>query len=152
VAVSARPGSAAEALAKAAGLPVLHDAPGDPDGPLAGVKAGLTWAARVGAEALAVSPCDAPFLPADLFERLAAGRGDALAATVVTRNGREPLCAVWSVAALPAVTRALSDGSHPPTWALLAELGAVEVSFRDTEDFANVNLPEDLTAAEARLR
>jgi molybdenum cofactor guanylyltransferase len=151
VAVSARPGSEAEALAMAAGLPVLHDAPGDPDGPLSGVKAGLTWATEVGAEALAVSPCDAPFLPHDLFERLAAGRGAALAAAAVTRNGREPLCAVWSVAALPAVTRALEGGSHPPTWALLAELGAVEIAFGDAEDFANVNLPEDLRAAHERL-
>jgi molybdopterin-guanine dinucleotide biosynthesis protein A len=151
VAVSARPGSEAEALAKAAGLPVLHDAPGEPDGPLSGVKAGLTWAAEVGAEALAVCPCDAPFLPDDLFERLAAGRGGALAAIAVTRHGREPLCAVWSVATLPAVTRALGGGSHPPTWALLAELGAVEIPFGDADDFANVNLPEDLRAAQARL-
>jgi molybdopterin-guanine dinucleotide biosynthesis protein A len=152
VAVSARPGSEAEALAKAAFLPVLHDAPGDPEGPLSGVKAGLAWAAGIGAEALAVSPCDVPFLPADLFERLAAGRGAALAAVVVTREGREPLCAVWSIAALPSLSRALDRGAHPPTWALLAELGAVEIPFGDAEDFANVNLPEDLKAAEARLR
>src|SRR5690349_17617953 len=49
VAVNARSGTAAEALALAEGLPVIHDAPGDPDGPLAGVKAGLRWAKQQGA-------------------------------------------------------------------------------------------------------
>ena len=44
VAVNTRPGTQAEALAQAAGLPVLHDAPGDAAGPLSGVKAGLVWA------------------------------------------------------------------------------------------------------------
>ena len=53
IAVNARPGTQTEALALAQGLPVLHDAPGDPDGPLAGVKAGLAWAASLGATALA---------------------------------------------------------------------------------------------------
>ena len=56
VAVNARSGTQAEALAHAQGLPVLHDAPGDAAGPLAGVRAGLTWAQGLGAAAIAVSP------------------------------------------------------------------------------------------------
>src|SRR5215475_14795845 len=81
VAVSARPQTEAEALARTYRLPVLHDASGDATGPLAGVKAGLTWARERGAVALAVSPCDAPSLPEDLFSRLvaAAGTGAAVA-------------------------------------------------------------------------
>jgi molybdenum cofactor guanylyltransferase len=149
VAINARPGTLAEELAAGHGLPVLHDAPGDPDGPLAGVKAGLAWAASVGARALAVSPCDAPLLPDDLFARLieAAGSGAAMA---VTEEGRQPLCAVWPTSALPMLTRALIGGAHPPTWRMLEEIGAEKVWFDRPEAFANINTREDLAAAEAR--
>ncbi len=149
VAVNARPGTQTEALARAEGLEVLHDAPGDPDGPLAGVKAGLSWAASRGAASLAVSPCDAPLLPEDLFIRLieAAGEGAAMA---VTTEGRQPLCAVWPVTALGFLTEALKDGAHPPTWRTLEGLGAAQVMFDLPGAFANVNTPEDLQAAARR--
>jgi molybdopterin-guanine dinucleotide biosynthesis protein A len=150
VAVNARRGAQAEALAVAHGLPVLHDVAGDADGPLAGVRAGLSWAAGIGARALAVSPCDTPFLPDDLFARLiqAAGPGAAMAATA---EGRQPLCAVWPVDALPLVAEALAGGGHPPTWQVLERLGAIEVGFDGPEAFVNLNTLEDLAAAEARL-
>ena len=149
VAVNARVGTETESLAMREGLEVLHDAPGDPDGPLAGVKAGLAWAASRGARSLAVSPCDAPLLPEDLFVRLieAAGEGAAMA---VTDEGRQPLCAVWPISALPFLTEALKDGAHPPTWRTLEALGAVPVRFDPPGAFANINTREDLEAAAAR--
>ena len=149
VAVNARVGTETESLAMREGLEVLHDAPGDPDGPLAGVKAGLAWAASRGARSLAVSPCDAPLLPEDLFVRLieAAGEGAAMA---VTDEGRQPLCAVWPISALPFLTEALKDGAHPPTWRTLEALGAVPVRFDPPGAFANINTREDLDAAAAR--
>ena len=150
VAVNARPATRTEALAQGAGLRVLHDAPGDPDGPLAGVKAGLAWALASGARALAVSPCDAPLLPDDLFARLieAAGEGAAMA---VTAEERQPLCAVWPVSALPFLTQALAGGAHPPTWRTLEDLGALQVRFDPPEAFANINTREDLEIAARRL-
>ncbi len=146
VAVNARPGTETEALAQAEGLTVLHDAAGDADGPLAGVKAGLVWAAGVGARSLAVSPCDAPLLPSDLFSRLveAAGHGAAMAET---SEGRQPLCSLWPVAALPVLTSALAGGAHPPTWNVLEELGARKVRFDPPDAFANINTREDLASA-----
>ena len=150
VAVNARPGTETEALARAEGLEVLHDAPGDPDGPLAGVKAGLAWAASRGAASLAVSPCDAPLLPEDLFARLieAAAGGAAMAAT---SEGRQPLCAVWPISALGFLAGALKDGAHPPTWRALESLGAASVQFDPPEAFANVNTREDLELAARRF-
>ena len=145
VAVNARPGTETEALARAAGLTVLHDAAGDPDGPLSGVKAGLAWAEGLGAASLAVSPCDAPLLPDDLFVRLIEAAGPD-AAMAVTAEGRQPLCALWPVAALPAVTEALMGGAHPPTWRILEALGARKVHFLHAEAFANINTREDLAA------
>jgi molybdenum cofactor guanylyltransferase len=150
VAVNARPGTQAEALAAQLGLTVLHDAPGDPDGPLSGVRAGLTWAAARGARAIAVSPCDAPLLPPDLFVRLLAAAGEG-AALAVTGDGRQPLCSIWPVTALPAVTAALAGGAHPPTWRLLESLGAVHVDAGPADAFANLNTREDLALLEARF-
>jgi len=147
VAVNARPNTQAQALARAAGLSVLHDEPGDPLGPLAGVKVGLRWALDLGARALAVSPCDVPRLPEDVFSRLieAAGEGAAMALTV---EGRQPLCALWPVSALPRVLEALHGGNHPPTWRLLEQLGARQVHFSEADCFENINTPEDLAALE----
>lgn len=146
VAVSARPGSEAEVLAN--GLPVLHDRPGDPDGPLAGVRAGLEWARGIGACALAVSPCDAPLLPPDLYPRLiaAAGRG----AAVAEAGGRpQSLCALWPVSALPALEAAIAGGEHPAVWRLLDAIRAVRVPFDDADAFANLNTREDLDRVQA---
>ncbi|HEV2700243.1 MAG TPA: molybdenum cofactor guanylyltransferase [Steroidobacteraceae bacterium] len=145
VAANVRHGTESEGLARAAGLPLLYDLPGDALGPLAGVKVGLAWARDQGARALAVSPCDAPLLPDDLFARLiaAAGSGAALAETA---EGAQPLCALWPVSALVQVTEALQGGNHPPTWRLLQSLGAMRVRFSDARAFANINTRADLAA------
>ena len=148
VAVNARPGTEAEALARAQGIAVLADAAGDPDGPLSGVKAGLNWARAQGASSLAVSPCDAPLLPEDLYLRLQAAAGAGAAMAETTGEGRQPLCAIWPAAALPRLTEALAGGAHPPTWRMLEELGAVKVRFDRPEAFANLNTREDLERLE----
>jgi len=150
VAVNTRPGTQAESLAHAAGLPVLYDAPGDAAGPLSGVKAGLVWARARGATALAVSPCDAPLLPEDLFTRLSAAAGSG-AAMAETADGVQPLCAVWPVSALAELIRALAGGAHPPTWRTLDGIGAQRVRFPDAAAFANLNTRTELAALEERL-
>ncbi len=149
VAVSARPGSAAQALAEAHGLPVLHDADGDASGPLAGIKAGLAWAGGIGARALAVSPCDAPLLPPDLFARLIAAAGDGGAAMAATADGRQPLCAIWPVDTLPMLTDVLAGGAHPAVWQVLERLDARTVMFDDAAAFANLNTQAELAAVAA---
>jgi molybdopterin-guanine dinucleotide biosynthesis protein A len=150
VAVNTRPGTEAESLARRAALPVLHDVAGDAAGPLAGVRVGLAWAKGLGARALAVSPCDAPLLPDDLFPRLIQAAGDG-AAMAETSDGRQPLCAVWPVSALPAVEAALAGGAHPATWRLLESVGARPVQFAQAEAFANLNTREELAAIAARM-
>jgi molybdenum cofactor guanylyltransferase len=150
VAANVRAGTQAEAIARADALPLLYDVPGDALGPLAGVKVGLMWARDRGATSLAVSPCDVPLLPDDLFVRLgeAAGAGAAMAETA---EGDQPLCALWPVSALPQVAAALEGGAHPPTWRLLLTLGATRVRFEDELAFANVNTRADLAAIVARV-
>jgi len=149
VAINVRAGSQAEAVAEGKGLPTLHDEPGDALGPLAGVKVGLIWAQAQGARLLAVSPCDAPLLPDGLYVRLLA-QADGGSAMAETRDGRQPLCAIWPVASLPDVRAALRDGAHPPTWQMLERIGARKVLFDRPEEFANINTREDLAAVEAQ--
>lgn len=143
LAVSARPESGAATLAASLGLPVLPDADGAPDGPLAGVAAGLRWAAGLGAEALVTLPCDMPHAPQDLARRLIAGRGDAFAAFATTAEGVHPLCALWSIDLLASLDSALADG-HPAVQGFLADVGAATVRFEDAAAFANMNRPGDL--------
>jgi molybdopterin-guanine dinucleotide biosynthesis protein A len=150
VAINARPGSEAERLAGA--LAVLHDRPGDPDGPLAGIRAGLEWAAGRGASFLAVSPCDAPLLPEDLFPRLIQAARRAGAAVAETPDGAQPQVAVWPVSALPLIETAIAGGEHPPTWRVLEAIGSEKVCFDDPAAFANVNTREDLAVLAARVR
>ncbi|HUG72743.1 MAG TPA: molybdenum cofactor guanylyltransferase [Steroidobacteraceae bacterium] len=150
VAVNARPATGAEGLARAEQLTVLHDLPGDPDGPLAGVKAGLLWARELGATHLAVSPCDVPLAPDDLYPRLLAAAGEG-AALAETNEGRQPMCAVWPVSALPAIVAALDGGGHPPIWRMLEDAGAQKVRFEPAGRFANLNTREDLARFEALL-
>ena len=151
VAANVRPGTDAEAVALAEGLPAIHDAPGDPLGPLAGVKVGLVWAEEQGARILAVSPCDAPLLPDDLYVRLLDQAPDG-AAMAETSDGRQPLCALWPVTALPIVSEALAGGAHPPTWQLLERIGARKVAFEPPEAFSNINTREELAALESRIQ
>lgn len=150
LAVNARPVSGAAALAAARGLVLLPDAPGAPDGPLAGVLAALEWAAAQGCDLVATAPCDTPRLPADLVARLLAGLTDGADAAFAAAAGRDhPLCAVWRASAAPAVAAALVGGAHPPVRRVLERLRAVAVPFPDAAAFANANTPGELAALPA---
>jgi molybdopterin-guanine dinucleotide biosynthesis protein A len=143
--LSARPGSGAAAWGAARGWPVLHDAAGHADGPLAGVHAGLVWAMKMGADALATAPCDTPFLPADLIARLASALSDAPGAVAAASPGRiEPLCALWTTSLLSDLTAALAQGRHPAIHTLVTELGFAVVNFGAPAAFANINTTADL--------
>jgi molybdenum cofactor guanylyltransferase len=149
VAINVRAGSEAESVALAQSLQTLYDEAGDALGPLAGVKVGLNWAGAQGARLLAVSPCDAPLLPDDLYVRLLQ-HADGGPAMAETRDGRQPLCALWPVTSLPDVRDALRGGAHPPTWQMLESIGARKVFFDAPEAFVNINTREDLAAVQAQ--
>lgn len=124
-------------------LPVLADPANGPGGPLAGVRAGLAWAATTaGVTHLATIPGDAPHPHADLVARLAAAAGGGLA-VAVSPTGIEPLHALWPLGCAEALERLVRDGVAAPRRAL-AELGAVEVAFADGGGFRDVDTPDDL--------
>jgi molybdopterin-guanine dinucleotide biosynthesis protein A len=147
IAVNAPADSAAAALATRLGLPVVSDAPDDPEGPLAGIKSALAWAASEGATFLATAPCDTPLLPRELYPRLHKEIAGAAVAIAETADGPHALCGLWRVSALPELVAILAEGRHPPVRDALAALGVIRARFDDAAAFANVNTPDDLARA-----
>lgn len=137
-------------------IPVLPDAAEHTgEGPLAGVLAGLAWAAAQGADMMATVPVDLPFLPRDLVMRLHAGtrsEGAGGAAVATCRGRLHPTSALWPVEARADLLALFATGERRMRMALA---GAVEVDFDIDESgndpFQNLNTPQDLARAEARL-
>ena len=131
-------------------LPVLPDSEPGFLGPLAGLLAGLDWAAGLGAGAVISAAADTPFLPEDLVTRLRRSAGNGHPVIAATGSDLHPTCGLWPVALRGALRDALRDGERRVrTWALAR--GAATASFPDAAAFFNVNTPEDLASAEARV-
>ena len=131
------------------GLPVLPDGRPDRPGPLAGILAGMDWAAGERATALLAVATDTPFLPPDLVIRLAAAGPFAMAATP-GEGGPElhPTAALWPVALRHDLRAALDAGQRRVAgWALAR--GCATVVFEDARAFLNVNTGDDLARASA---
>jgi molybdopterin-guanine dinucleotide biosynthesis protein A len=129
------------------GLPVLADGVLAGKGPLAGVAAGLAWAASIGADALFTIPVDTPFIPADVIARLAPAP-----AAAVWQGRQHHLVALWPVGFLPALLDFLAAPGAYKVRDALALAAARQVAFEGGQDpFLNINTPEDLAVAERLL-
>jgi molybdopterin-guanine dinucleotide biosynthesis protein A len=127
-------------------LPVLPDGAFSGEGPLAGVLAGLDWAATLGVEALLTVPGDTPFIPRGLAVALAPPPSSA------ATNGRaHHLVALWPVACRADLRRVLSAPGPRDIGRFAAGIGMRRVDFAVAkwDPFLNVNTPEDLAAARA---
>lgn len=139
------------------GLPVIADSIEGFAGPLAGVLAGLDWAACHGAETIVTAAADTPFFPCDLVPRLLlASEGMThplvLAATPDAKRGtaRHPTFGLWPVALRDDLRAALAAGLRKVVlWT--QEHGGREAVFPQEDAFFNVNTPDDLARAEAML-
>jgi len=132
------------------GLPVLDDGAFAGQGPLAGVLAGLDWAAGHGADTLLTVPGDTPFIPPDLAARLAP------APSCAASGGRvHHLVALWPVAARAALRSRLAADGPRNVAAFAAAVGLRAVAFaveaQACDPFLNVNTPEDLARARRML-
>jgi len=134
-------------------LPVVSDSIPDFAGPLAGVLAGLDWAAAsvAGATHLASFATDTPFLPVDLVARLADAVADGqhdLACAV--SNGRtHPVFGLWPIALREDLRAALHTGVRKvDQWTARHRLATVEFPAQPYDPFFNTNTPEDLNEGE----
>ncbi|MCV6598819.1 MAG: molybdenum cofactor guanylyltransferase MobA [Mangrovicoccus sp.] len=136
-------------------LPVLSDSVPEYPGPLAGVLAGLDWAAELGASHIVTVAADTPFFPPDLVVRLqrAADKANTPIALAATHEGgrmmRQPTFGFWPVALRADLRAALEQGLRKVVlWT--DKHGAASALFAE-EAFFNINTPEDLAEAELRL-
>ncbi len=137
-------------------LPVLEDTVEEFPGPLAGVLAGLDWAATQGADTIVTAAADTPFFPCDLVPRLLlAAEGMAaplaLAATPDPKRGRlrHPTFGLWPVALRDDLRQALAKGTRKVVLWTDAHDGreALFAADQGRDPFFNVNTPEDLALA-----
>lgn len=139
------------------GLSVVPDSVAGFPGPLAGVLAGLDWAAaKLPTASHVVSFAgDAPFLPLDLVERLRAAVVDGHDLACAASCGRShPVFGLWPVGLREDLRRALDQEGirKVDQWTARFRLATVEFPGTPTDPFFNTNRPEDLAEAERLLR
>lgn len=139
------------------GLPVVADSVPGFVGPLAGVLAGLDWAAQRVPDAthLVSLPTDAPFLPEDLVSRLAAGmhaQGAELACAA-SAGQAHPVVGLWPLERREDLRHAVvAEGIRKvDVWTDRFRLAVVDFPVGAVDPFFNANRPEELADAERLL-
>lgn len=138
-------------------LPVAADDLPDHPGPLAGVLAGLDWAAahRPDLSWVATVSGDCPFLPADLVARLHRAREAAGVplACAASDGQTHPPVALWPVSLRDALRAAILAGERKiDRWTARHGCATAHWAAAPLDPFFNANTPDDLALAEARLR
>lgn len=143
----------------ALGLPVLADTiAGFFAGPLAGILAGMDWAAREGDRTHLVSAAsDTPFFPHDLVSRLfrAAADGPERIAIAASGGKSHPVFGLWPLALRHSLRRFLEDGATYKVTAFverhefaLADFPMLALKDGSADPFFNINTEGDLAEAE----
>ena len=137
------------------GLPVVADSSDGFLGPLAGVLAGLDYAADHGFDHIVSVAADTPFFPTDLVSALETATKHmdvpiALAATKIEggKTVRHPTFGLWHVALREDLRSALQDGLRKVV--LWTDQHGAETHVFDSgeiDPFFNINTPEDLELA-----
>jgi molybdopterin-guanine dinucleotide biosynthesis protein A len=110
------------------------------DGPLGGIRTALEWARERSLGGAFVLACDLPLVTASLVRALTrAWRGEDVV-VVSGGGGAEPLCALYSVAALAPVAAALERGQRSPS-RLLDDLHVRRLAPEDARRAAGVDDP-----------
>ncbi|MEN0580948.1 molybdenum cofactor guanylyltransferase [Phytobacter palmae] len=126
---------------RVSGLLVVEDQLADFPGPLAGM---LSVMRQCESEWFLFSPCDTPYIPDDLVERLSAECQDVNAVWVHDGERDHPTIALVNRANVPLLQDYLSRGERR-VMMFMREAGGHSVDFSDRkESFVNVNTPEDL--------
>jgi len=130
------------------GYPVLPDASTDFQGPLAGLLRAMAEAAH---PLILSVPCDTPFLPYDLVERLTDAldaSGADIAIPICDGQVHRAAC-LCQRSLLPGLENFLAQGGRRVgEWQSM--LSRVEVPFDDEQAFLNINTTDELTRLGAR--
>jgi molybdopterin-guanine dinucleotide biosynthesis protein A len=136
------------------GLPVIPDTVENFPGPLAGILAGLDWAAvnRPDVEWMLSAAADCPFLPRDLVARLHRARAEQNTQLAVAASDGQshPVIGLWSVGLRDELRHALvvEDVRKIDRWTARYPLATVEWPVDELDPFFNANTMDDIAAAE----
>jgi molybdenum cofactor guanylyltransferase len=136
------------------GLPVVPDSVADFPGPLAGILAGLDWAAanRPDVAWVLSAAADCPFLPRDLVARLHRARLEQNAELAVAASGgrSHPVIGLWRVALREELRHALvvEDIRKTDRWTARYPLATVTWPTEPLDPFFNANTVDDIAQAE----
>ncbi|MBS0002722.1 MAG: molybdenum cofactor guanylyltransferase [Thioalkalivibrio sp.] len=131
------------------GHPVIEDREGGYPGPLAGILSGLLATHQPW---LAVVPCDSPFLPEDLVDRLLRSALAASAELAVVHDGSrlQPLFALIHRSLLTDLRAFVAAGGRKvDTWCAQQRMATTDLSDQPAA-FLNINTPEDRAALESQ--
>lgn len=119
-------------------------------GPISGVLSGLGWAQDNKLIGFITIPCDAPYLPTDLFTRLIKASEKLQKPVAASSNGRvHPVCAAWPVSCADRIWAFANDGRRSLYGALeVCEASEVEWEVVKTDPFTNINTLEELRRLE----
>lgn len=137
------------------GCAIVADSVPDFAGPLAGILAGLDWAAAnaPAIEWLVSVPGDCPFLPKNLVARLHDTRASSNVPLACARSGewRHPVVGLWPVGLREDLRHALIDENlHKiELWTARHGIAIAEWPTAPFDPFFNVNTPKDVAQAEA---
>ena len=134
-------------------LPVVADSVPDFAGPLAGILAGLDWAAanRPEIDYVVSVPGDCPFLPRDLVARLHVARIAENKPLACAHSGdwRHPVVGLWPVALREDLRHAITveDLRKIEVWTARHGVALADWPTEPVDPFFNVNTPEDVEGA-----
>ena len=122
---------------------------GDIEGPIAGLAAALEFARAAGAEHVLILPCDTPFLPDDLLQRLHGAIGDTRATLARCAGQLHPACSLWRIDSSSRLSEYLVQGRRSLV-GFAESAGYIPVDWPDSSAnlFFNVNTADDLLQAE----
>lgn len=135
-------------------LPIVSDALDGFLGPLAGILAGLEWAAinKPDLQWVATLPADGPFPPRDFVTRLHAERmaKDAEIACAASGGRTHPVSALWPLSIAPLLRRALIEDGERKVAHFMTRYRVAVVAWptEPLDPFFNVNAPEDVAEAQ----
>lgn len=139
-------------------LPVVADSVAGGVGPLAGVLTGLEWvqANMPGCVWLASFAGDAPFVPENLVEKLAAAIAESGAemACAASAGRAHPVFGLWPVKLAADLRHALADEGirKVDAWTARYRMATVDFPVAKADPFFNVNRLEDLASAERLIQ
>lgn len=118
-------------------------------GPIAGLATALKFASAINADHVMIMPCDTPFLPDDLAQRLVDNIGTSRVAIAQYDGWPHPTCSLWRADAAVLLPDYLAAGMRSLI-GFCETAGSVAVDFpkNAVDPFLNINTSEDLKRAE----